>query len=494
MWVYRKNNNTDNIARTLLAWHYDDGCNKISPYFYNNVMYWSQSCNSGSQYAASAKNVWVHWSGTLVNNDGTSNDNYIVYMNGNQVASTVFPGPQPTWPEMSIFELGKQGLTPDARVFDVRFWYQKALTLSQVRRQMCYSGYYWSSGSCVACPSGTTSSASGAAYASECSCAAGSYMSDSLLQGLGAWYRFGTSSADILLDSSGRNKTLSNVNNVQFTSTDFKEGDGGVSFGGSNYFEVPHTGGFSPAQFTIVFWCKVVQKSGYQAIASTKEALYRGWLIYVKDNTFEFWTGSGSSYSGWETLVSGFATSPASWKHVAITMKQSTSQMSLYIDGVLFTTRPRTYVRSESGLLRIGAADLVPANYYLASGSRIDDFRFYERLLSDTEIFRIYNSSQPECRQCEAGTYQNSTSCISCPAGTYSGAGASACAKCPAGQFPPGSSGASTCNVCSAGKYLTNVSGGTDDRACTSVSFLRFFFTLILFNIIMLSNKMLIYS
>jgi hypothetical protein len=212
-----------------------------------------------------------------------------------------------------------------------------------------------------------------------------------------------------------------------------KEGAGSAHFSGSNYFQITNDGTFSPAEFTITCWCKIVQNSGYSAIASSRAASpLRGWMIYVFNNNLEFWTGANDYFDVY-SLYTSFAAYTPTWMHLAITMKQSTKEMKAYVNNQLVGTYSPTYFVNPTTNLRIGAgANELAANYYLPSGSRLDDFRIYNRILTGTEIKMTFSNSL-DCRQCSAGTYSiaagtaSALECSPCTTGKISAAGASAC-------------------------------------------------------------------
>jgi hypothetical protein len=230
---------------------------------------------------------------------------------------------------------------------------------------------------------------------------------------------------------------LTNVNSVQFEGSDTREGTGSALFSGSNYFEISNDGTFSPANFTITVWCKIVQKADYATIASARIlSPIRGWIIYVVNNNLQFWTGNGiaDEWAGaFASLFTNFAAATPTWRHLAITMTQSTSQMRLYVDGQPIGSYERLYLLNPGTNLRIGAgSNEGTASLFLGAGSRLDDFRMYNSVLSDTAISSIFGNAL-DCRQCSVGTYSagagtaSVTVCSTCPAGTTSAPGASTC-------------------------------------------------------------------
>ncbi len=245
----------------------------------------------------------------------------------------------------------------------------------------------------------------------------------SLFQNLVTWYTFGTSSGNLISDSSGNNRALTNLNSVQFDSTDFRQGSGAASFSGSNYFEVSNDGTFSPANFTVACWARIVQKAGYMALASTRVLNpVRGWIIYIKDNAVQFWTstGVGEVFSGWDAnndnMYANFATATPTWRHLAITMQQSTSEAKLYIDGLLIGTYARTYARNTETNLRIGAAqNEASPTFLLSSGSKLDDFVLYSKVFAASEVSTLVGGL---CLPCSPGTYSIASGSMSATACT----------------------------------------------------------------------------
>jgi hypothetical protein len=215
------------------------------------------------------------------------------------------------------------------------------------------------------------------------------------------WYKFNQDTTNMLLDTSGNNNnSLTNVN-CTFNSTDFKTFNGSIAFTGSSYLQVTNDGRFSPDNFTISCWCKIVPPAAntYATIASCRNSttVISGWIIYIYNNNLEFWTGNGSASSAgtWSgagiNLFSSFATNPTVWRHLVISMNKTTSTAVIYINGALITTVSRSYVNNTATNLRIGAgANETSPALYLPNGSLLDDFRIYNRVLTANEISMLY--------------------------------------------------------------------------------------------------------
>jgi len=210
------------------------------------------------------------------------------------------------------------------------------------------------------------------------------------------WYKFDNNLADILLDSSANNRTLTNYgNSVSFDNTDYKRGNGSVIFSSINgaYFEIPNTTQFAPDNFTICCWCKIPSSDNVtQCIASFMQdnetnPILLGWDIFIVNNNLQFRTGNTTQISGFlETVYTNFADN--TWKHLAITLNKNEGNANIYVNGTHIITIARTYNNNAN----------ITTNFYIGRGlygaylsnsSRIDDFRMYNRVLTFNEIKNV---------------------------------------------------------------------------------------------------------
>jgi hypothetical protein len=215
------------------------------------------------------------------------------------------------------------------------------------------------------------------------------------LENLVAWYKFDDNSTNMLLDSSGNNN-LTNYG-TSFENINYLRGNGAILFNGSSYLEIENDGRFSPDNFSICCWCRIVQPptDTYISIASCRNVIgtiTNGWIIYIVNNNLQLWTGQNTStWSGVNvSIYNNFATNPVSWRHLALTINKSTNTAILYVDGILVATLSRTYVNNTTTNLRIGAGmNELTATYFLPNGSLIDDFRIYNRVLTANEVKQL---------------------------------------------------------------------------------------------------------
>ena len=197
---------------------------------------------------------------------------------------------------------------------------------------------------------------------------------------------------DVLTLDNANNNNLTNTN-VQRNTSDYILGTSSAQFNGSSYFQITNDGRFSPDIFTVCCWCKIVQGSDYQTIVSCRNGQNSGWSISVNaSQNLEFWCMNGTLNGLGTSLYNAFASNPAIWRHLAISFVKSPNEVKVYVDNVLLTTTTRTYTNNTSTSLRIGTgANETTPMFYLQNGSLLDDFRFYNRVLSAIEISAIYN-------------------------------------------------------------------------------------------------------
>ena len=201
-------------------------------------------------------------------------------------------------------------------------------------------------------------------------------------------------------DSSPNGNTLTNVNSVTYTTTDFIRGSAAASFNGSNYFQVSNDGRFSPDNLTVALWIKPnISSTSYQSIASCRGAIpWSGWMLYIgPDNAgsnLEIWSSTnGTTFTGQTSVSTNFGRVNR-WIHLAFSLNRVTSALIVYIDGVAVTTTTLGYTRNTSTNLRIGAgANEASASLFLVNGTLMDDFNLYNRILTASEISYVYRST-----------------------------------------------------------------------------------------------------
>jgi len=271
------------------------------------------------------------------------------------------------------------------------------------------------------------------------------------------------------------------VNGPTLSTTDLRVGTASLVFNAilSQYVTIPacNLGG---AGFTFALWLKVSAGIGNWA------------------RVFDF--GSGVNTAFYCTINSGalrcdtfqptiasvvnviFSVADNKWRHFAVTVDTS-GKWRTYVDGVLKATNNVNYPpagnRSVNFLGKSSQSTSDPT--FLGS---MDDFRVYDQLLSNRDIYTLYiNSEWPSMSSCSnfrgqiylAQVYSSRlysaevqknyrafllSSPIICSAGTVAVANQLECSDCAAGRYAS-SSGQSLCVQAAAGKFSCLTSGQT---------------------------------
>jgi hypothetical protein len=221
----------------------------------------------------------------------------------------------------------------------------------------------------------------------------GTYNNSLSISNLVASYNFDSNAND----SSVNGNTLTNLGSVTYNTTDYKRGTAAASFNGSNYFERANDGRFSPDNFTVALWVKPANSAGsYQSIVTCRNGFnLTGWMIYINgSNNLEFISGNGGSvwsYSS-DDIFSGIGTINT-WVHIAFTVTKSTNSVVAYINGTVKTSFTRLYSNNTAYPLRIGAGGEYANELMVKNGTLMDDFRFYNKVLTASEINSLVSES-----------------------------------------------------------------------------------------------------
>ena len=219
-----------------------------------------------------------------------------------------------------------------------------------------------------------------------------------------AWYQFNNN--DLTKDSSGNNYTLTNNSSVSNNTITFIKGTACAEFSGNNYFQINQNSLFCPNNLSICVWIRATYGTDYRTIASCRSIdnnNFRGWTIYITPSgNLEFWTGKNTN--SWYTtlLIDNFITTNnnsitnAIWHHLCFTLSSINNKATLkfYLNGFLnkiFTDID--YYQNSTTNLRIGAGvnEASTPLYYLQNGSLLDDLRFYNIVISDSQVLELYN-------------------------------------------------------------------------------------------------------
>ena len=240
---------------------------------------------------------------------------------------------------------------------------------------------------------------------------------------VGYYQFFGTSNTD---DSSGRRNhgvvfgTADSTPDLQDrTDEAFYFGSDGDYMDIDNPFIDP-TGDVQD-DFTISFWLKTGQTAGSDAGDWYDGQSVVDGRIDENRNDFGVSLGNGKVLFGTgnsgtdKTIVSASSVADDSWHAVTVTRSKASGNMKVYIDGILDNSGAMAADVSlyDPYLLRIGVQPYAE-NYYEGA---IDEIRFYQTVLSEVEVHKLYsyplNLTLPHTAQTTC--YDAAGTEISCP-------------------------------------------------------------------------------
>ncbi|MBN2571578.1 MAG: T9SS type A sorting domain-containing protein [Ignavibacteriales bacterium] len=168
-----------------------------------------------------------------------------------------------------------------------------------------------------------------------------------------------------------------------------------AQFTSASYIEIPDNSSldFSSAEgLTIAFWikhtqsesCDILRKMG---LGSTEDDEY---AIEIQEFTGKLVFRLNSPGGYYEWLLSRSSLILNNWNHAVFMWNKSDSTISFYINGIIDTTTHSliTSIQNTNVPLRIGHALQSYLNSFIGS---LDNLRFYNRSLSDSEILDLYN-------------------------------------------------------------------------------------------------------
>ncbi|MBF0451146.1 MAG: hypothetical protein HQK75_10615, partial [Candidatus Magnetomorum sp.] len=154
-----------------------------------------------------------------------------------------------------------------------------------------------------------------------------------------------------------------------------------LTFDGSNdYIEIPYNENLNSSVFTVSIWAKVTGGAGSFRSVFTSRSGFGGYMVYATDtNIWSFWVDNGSAY----LKIDSDSVVLNKWTHLAMTCNGSI--VTGYINGVA-KGQVTSFARNSSKPLRIGAGitESPPPEFYFPG--ELDEFRYYNILLSQDEI------------------------------------------------------------------------------------------------------------
>ena len=202
-------------------------------------------------------------------------------------------------------------------------------------------------------------------------------------------------------DSSGNDKHLTLYNNTSTSALDSIISIDGESLlvDGDTYLEHSVSNYFTGENMTYSIWIHGGTQGSNQTIFSARDGTNKGIILFLRnDGRLAIFTGD----SGWGWAGTYIPTTSIpdlfdnTWKHIVI-LKNNSNQISVYYNNTILINNYNpgsggTIQTHLSSSLRIGGWGTSDNTEYLNNGTRLDEFRIYNRVLSSTEITDLYKS------------------------------------------------------------------------------------------------------
>jgi hypothetical protein len=222
-----------------------------------------------------------------------------------------------------------------------------------------------------------------------------SVMAD-LTTGLAAHYTFDNCTA---IDSSGNNNNGAITGTLQCIGG--KDGNA-LQFDGVSYIKVPSSPSLNPAkEWTMAFWVRVdgitnqwspfIHKGGGLDLGCYANREYSVWL-----NSAPYFHQDSAGLGSCENYVDSKTIPLHRWMHYVGVIDRNKHVTKIYINGFLNVKKADKLngFNKNNFDLRIGYSEEVHSSNSPFKGA-LDDIRFYNRVLSDTEILTLSNKGQP---------------------------------------------------------------------------------------------------
>jgi len=207
------------------------------------------------------------------------------------------------------------------------------------------------------------------------------------------WYKFDGN----LTDSSGNGLVSTLTNTISYGLDYANNTNGALAFNGSGYFSTVSgtTNYFFQNYFTVSFWIYTTNiVNTIEALVASRNGGVSAWNIYIKNRQFNLpiMTSSGV----WGGINFNTFVETNSWKYCTFLFNMpttSTLTVSLYINSEFKETLPLTggsaIAVANVQNLTIGS---VNGTFTCQNTTKMDDFRIYNRILSQDEINVLYNN------------------------------------------------------------------------------------------------------
>ena len=211
------------------------------------------------------------------------------------------------------------------------------------------------------------------------------------------WYKFEDNSNQMLIDSSGNNNTLTNINNATFDNNIYIKGNGSISFNANftQYLTNPSTTfNISNRDFSVTFWAYPQSSTNGTFILLGIDGNNTGvFICYGLTGLSQYYNAwAFGNYNVGNDQISSVFNDVNKWVHIAYTVNSTTKNRILYRNGIKIAEGTTiNNLSTSSSAIFIGA--IPPVTSYKSTG-KLDDFRIYDICLSSSQIQDLYENSK----------------------------------------------------------------------------------------------------
>jgi hypothetical protein len=196
-----------------------------------------------------------------------------------------------------------------------------------------------------------------------------------------------------LTDSSGNSRTGTTIGTPTLTTDKNSVSNQAYQFDGFGTTDAVNTNtsatDMGSKDISVSGWIKADSTNLETYVFGDWEGSNRSYVLRLYNNTLQCFVGTGSATSG-NGRPSVAYTDTTNWHHFVCTYEDSSKLNSLYLDGVLVDTDTADSNRGLSTSdFAIGNVDAAGTQTKAFDG-KIDEVRFYNRVLTDTEIKMLY--------------------------------------------------------------------------------------------------------
>ncbi|MGA1869956.1 MAG: MopE-related protein [bacterium] len=170
----------------------------------------------------------------------------------------------------------------------------------------------------------------------------------------------------------------------------FDQGQAGnaLSFDGDDYVECEDSENLNVGEkYSVSLWINATSVSKVQCLFERGVSAGNRMGVWLDDDSISFETGDS-----WKT---GSAVGANEWYHIVAVHDGSIDTEYVYLNGNLFDSRnERTVDTPNQGKLFIAKSPAYQSNNF---NGKIDDVRFYNKALSETEVSKLYKGEPIDC-------------------------------------------------------------------------------------------------